>query len=189
MWLAYPAALLLIVISLHLQGTDVVLNVMLKAVFWIYMVLFLTLFKFNFIDRAIAFRKSKKAGLKVVTLIPLNRIWAKMILFARGDRLSGEWDRAYEIHINPKIIDPVTIINGVKNDILHITRNMSGLFIWETKMAIPKEVRELIGSKERRNEGFWLKGGWFPPPPPFTGKPLKKGKKAVRRGAVVHNIG
>jgi len=154
---------------------------------WSYLVILLLVFKFYFIDMPAAIKYSRRAGLEAVVLLPLNKYWAKILLLIGGIKL-GNWKTAYEIHIVITSENPIEIRNAVERDILKIARGMNGLFIWETKMAVPKEVRKLIKLKEQQNDGFWRKGGWFPPPLPFLSPSLIKGKKVIRRGAVVNKI-
>ena len=147
-------------------------------------------FKYTFHDMPRARKNSIKLGLEVIDLLPVNVMWAKLLT---GKKIAVQATRAYEIHLRLQTVAPRQLIEGMEKDLAFIEKNMQGLFLWETKVAVPRRIRKIIKNYEERGEAFWERGSWPVPGPSFTGsftgKRLGKCKKPTRRGAIIIGIG
>ncbi len=137
----------------------------------LYPLIFCTLLlaKFYFYDQ-----KKKTIKYRQVVLVPINSVLAQLLI--RG-KLTGEWEKAYEIHI---IFDQRPIReqrNNIVADIEEISKKPA-LYLFETHVGIPMPVKRLISE----NGGF-LKKGVFLPRPPFVYR--KRKSKKLSYGAVI----
>lgn len=125
---------------------------------------------------------SRGERLNYVVLLPINRWWARVLL--RG-RIKGRWDRACEIHV--KYQPGISIKDqreGILQDLLHIYRDGSGLYLWETATSVPGPVKAMIEEQSQHGLAFWSRG-CFLPRFPFvytrTGKRLRHGAFLIAR--------
>jgi len=123
-------------------------------------------------------RWSRRMGLRVVVLVPLNVSWAMLLT---GFRIHARPRRAWEVHIVGARKE--TFLADVDADLALVERRFPGcLFLWETSAPIPARVRALIRRAEKEGRGFWRRGGWPIPRPPGTSRELVK--EHVRHGAL-----
>lgn len=111
-----------------------------------------------------------------VLLVPINSWWAWVLV--RG-QIKGNWEKAYEVHINfgNKPLKPQ--LRSINQALNHIRHN-PGLYIWETNLPFPKSIREIITP----STAFIKKGCFIPRPPlvyQYRGKELKHGAVLIPR--------
>lgn len=176
------AVIWLFIISITVTLITKILNYDLacRVVFLLVLIFAIAWFKFTLYDMPQAREKSIKLGLEAIDLVPLNRRWAKWLV----GKLDGEVVCAYEIHLRLQQMEPRKLIKAMEKDLAFIERDMQGLFLWETSVAVPHRIRKIIKEYEAKGRAYWLNGPWPVPAPPFIGtKP--KTKKPIRRGAII----
>lgn len=159
--------------------------------FWHFMVPSLAFAWFHIIELPKAKKKSRKMGLKVVCLVPINKHLARWLIVSKG-RIKNTEKGAFEIHLNPKIKEGTTSIHqllaDIDHDLLIIKKKYPGfLFIWETFLPPPSKYRRYIKQLENRGCAIFQKGRWPIPKPPLAGRRIKTGH--IRRGALLNEPG
>ncbi len=131
-----------------------------------------------------ATKKSRERGFKLLTLLPVSRSYANILL--RFISLDVFFTNAYELHVDRKdkyIPEFERLIREDLELLSKVSQQKITLYIWETNVPIPSKFRRRIKSLQNQGLAVWEKGRWPVPAPPFVYK--NKIKKYVRRGALV----
>lgn len=124
--------------------------------------------------------KKNRIKLEYIRLIP---IWPRWARFLTGSKIQGNFNRAYEVHIEYQKNKTIRENrDGVEKELVYIYSNMPGLYIWETATNVPGKIKKIIKDKEPYHKASWGKGV-FIKRPPFIYK--HKFKKPLRCGAVL----
>jgi hypothetical protein len=130
-----------------------------------------------------AIKRSRKMGLNMAVLLPLNTLWARMLLWLDGDRMN--FRGAYEVHIRQGEKHALgEYLKYFTSDLEIAQRTFPGaVFMWETSAPLPLFVRRLIRQGSIDGSAFLKSSGWPVPRFPFTGTDMKKGR--VKHGAII----
>lgn len=135
-------------------------------------------------------KASKKAGFKILVLLPISLRWADFLVRLSGQDLSAKRN-AYEVHLDiPKSKYELSkILELMDHDLRLLSKNHQGdLILWETHVPLPNYIRQIIRTEIQKGNAFWKKGSFPIPKPPFVYKKLDK--KRSRYGAgIVPNKG
>jgi len=120
-------------------------------------------------------RTIKRRRTKRVVLVPLMKWWAVVLTMGRSGR---GWTRAYEIHI---LYDSKLGLKSQQKDVVDdfrmISRGLPGLFLWETKVPLPRLVQYLVQCGQANGTASWWGGFLLVPRFPFTYREVRSHRK------------
>lgn len=131
-------------------------------------------------ERPRAIRRSRRAGFGAAVFVPLWPGAARLRLLLARRRISGRWERAWEVHVLGAGRELVPLLEW---DLLRAAREMPGLYFWETSFPVPAVVRGLIREKEKQGRAFWVKGRLPVPRTPFLRESMDP--ERARHGAIL----
>jgi hypothetical protein len=132
-----------------------------------------------------AVRMSRDLGLNIAVLLPLNPLWARLLI---GRNIQGGFGRAFEVHVRSEKRELGQYLQLFTADLGRAQNRFPGaIFLWESSTPLPLFVRRLIRLGSLDGSAFLKDGGWPVPRFPFTERELQKGR--VKRGAIVSKTG
>lgn len=139
------------------------------------------IFYFYIVERPRAIRYRQ------VILLPIHPFIARALLWKKP--LRGNWIRAYEIHIMFNTEPIRQQKNNIVSDLQDIIETRPGLYFWETHVAVPMPVRNVVKELERQGAGFFREGALLLRPPfVYTkrryNKPLRHGAAIIPKGGL-----
>ena len=124
---------------------------------------------------------SRGLGLNITVLLPLNPLWARLLI---GRNIRGGFGRAFEVHVRGEKRELGQYLQLFTADLESARNSFPGaIFLWESSTPLPLLVRRLIRRGSLDGSAFLQDGGWPVPRFPFTERDLQKGR--VKRGAII----
>ncbi len=124
---------------------------------------------------------SRGLGLNITVLLPLNPLWARLLI---GRNIRGGFGRAFEVHVRSEKRELSQYLQLFTADLESARNSFPGaIFLWESSTPLPLLVRRLIRRGSLDGSAFLQDGGWPVPRFPFTERDLQKGR--VKRGAII----
>jgi hypothetical protein len=128
-----------------------------------------------------AVRRSRCMGLEMTVLLPLNALWARLLL---GKNIRAGYKEAFEVHLIGQKHVLGDYLKLFTDDLELARKTFPGaVFMWESSVPLPLFVRKLIRQGSRDGSAFLQEGGWPVLSFPFTERDLRKGR--VKRGAII----
>ncbi len=128
---------------------------------------------------------SRGLGLNIAVLLPLNPLWARLLI---GRNIQVGFGRAFEVHVGSEKRELGQYLQLFTADLESAQNRFPGaIFLWESSTPLPLLVRRLVRQGSLDGSAFLKDGGWLVPRFPFTERELQKGR--VKRGAIVSKAG
>lgn len=129
-----------------------------------------------------AVRRSRKLGLRMVVLLPVNPCWVRVLLRLDGERMRY-FRGAYEVHIKSGKQNLGDFLQALSSDLGIAAKTFPGaLFLWETSAPLPLAIRRMI-RQGSSGTAFLKQGGWPVTRFPCTGRDMRKSH--MRHGAII----